>query len=130
MDLLSTYRHGPVGKIFPLNCGNPAVNTNDKDSCLVIVDAQNEYAHELLAISNVQASRAAIGQVLKKYRDAEGDIVHVKHVTPDGVPVSCLSIPQRISLLHNRQIHKVPAEYPKLGVLARYCACRGILRVA
>lgn len=41
----------------------------------MIVDAQNEYDHGLLAISNVKSSRAVIGDVLKKYRDANGDVV-------------------------------------------------------
>ena len=42
---------------------------------LVIVDAQNEYDHGLLAVSNVQASRAVIGDVLKRYREVGGDVV-------------------------------------------------------
>ena len=46
-----------------------------QDSVLVIVDAQNEYDHGLLAISDVKSSRAVIGDVLKKYRDAKGDVV-------------------------------------------------------
>ena len=46
-----------------------------QDSVLVIVDAQNEYDHGLLAISDVKSSRAVIGDVLNKYRDAKGDVV-------------------------------------------------------
>lgn len=46
-----------------------------KDSVLVIVDAQNEYDHGLLAISDVKSSRAVIGDVLKKYRNDGGDVV-------------------------------------------------------
>lgn len=57
------------------------------DSVLVIVDAQNEYDHGLLAISDVKSSRAVIGDVLKKYRDANGDVVHVRHSTPNGAPL-------------------------------------------
>jgi len=53
----------------------------------VIVDAQNEYDHGLLAISDVKSSRAVIGDVLQKYRDAHGDVVHVRHATPDGAPL-------------------------------------------
>lgn len=45
------------------------------DSVFVIIDAQNEYDHGLLAISDVKSSRAVIGNVLKKYRDAKGDVV-------------------------------------------------------
>lgn len=41
----------------------------------MIVDAQNEYDHGLLAVSNVQASRAVIGDVLKRYREVGGDVV-------------------------------------------------------
>lgn len=41
----------------------------------MIVDAQNEYDHGLLAISDVKSSRAVIANVLKKYRDAHGDVV-------------------------------------------------------
>ena len=32
-------------------------------------------------------SRANIGAVLQKYRDAGGDVVHVTHVTPEGAPL-------------------------------------------
>ncbi|KAL2037080.1 hypothetical protein N7G274_010207 [Stereocaulon virgatum] len=52
-----------------------------------ISQQQNEYDHGLLAISDVKASRAVIGDVLKKYRDAGGDIVHVLHDTPEGAPL-------------------------------------------
>ena len=55
--------------------GIPASKPSTKDSVLVIVDAQNEYDHGLLAISDVQSSRAVIGSVLKKYREADGDVV-------------------------------------------------------
>jgi hypothetical protein len=52
-----------------------------------IPQQQNEYDHGLLAISDVKSSRAVIGDVLKKYRDAGGDIVHVLHDTPEGAPL-------------------------------------------
>ena len=42
---------------------------------LVIVDAQNEYDHGLLAISDVKSSRAVIGGVLGKWREKGGDVV-------------------------------------------------------
>jgi len=57
------------------------------DSTLIIIDAQNEYASGKLAVSNAQSSRAAIGSLLQKYRSANGKIVHVTHVVPDGAPV-------------------------------------------
>ncbi len=41
----------------------------------MIVDAQNEYDHGLLAISDVQSSRKVIGDVLRKYRGGGGDVV-------------------------------------------------------
>ncbi len=75
------------GKSFRSFLGLPPSNPTPKDSVYVIVDAQNEYDHGLLAISNVAESRANIGAVLKKYRDAGGDVVHVTHTTPDGAPL-------------------------------------------
>ena len=58
-----------------------------KDSTLIIIDAQNEYAEGKLAVSNAASSRKAIASLLQKYRDANGKIVHVTHVVPDGAPV-------------------------------------------
>ena len=57
------------------------------DSTLVIIDAQNEYADGQLKVSNASSSRKAIESLLKKYRDANGNIIHVVHKTPDGAPV-------------------------------------------
>jgi len=57
------------------------------DSTLIIIDAQNEYAEGKLAVSNAASSRKAIASLLQKYRDANGKIVHVTHVVPDGAPV-------------------------------------------
>ena len=51
------------------------------------MQAENTLDHGQLAISNVASSRAVIGDVLKKYRDAKGDVVHVKHNTPQGAPL-------------------------------------------
>lgn len=65
----------------------PASQPTTQDSVYIIVDAQNEYDHGLLAISDVAKSRANIGAVLKKYRDAGGDVIHVKHRTPEGAPL-------------------------------------------
>jgi len=75
------------GKSFRSFLGVEPSNPTPKDSVLVIVDAQNEYDHGLLAISDVKSSRAIIGDVLQKYRDAHGDVVHVRHATPDGAPL-------------------------------------------
>lgn len=57
------------------------------DSTLIIIDAQNEYAEGKLRVNNVESSRKAIAGLLKKYRDANGNIVHIVHGTPDGAPV-------------------------------------------
>lgn len=75
------------GKSFRSFLGIPSSNPTPSDSVYVIIDAQNEYDHGLLAISNVKESRANISAVLQKYRDAGGDVVHVKHSTPDGAPL-------------------------------------------
>lgn len=57
------------------------------DSTLVIIDAQNEYAEGKLKVSNAPETRKAIAALLKKYRDASGKVVHVKHSVPEGAPV-------------------------------------------
>lgn len=59
----------------PSLLGIPPSKPTPKDSVLVIVDAQNEYDHGLLAISDVKASRAVIGDVLGRYREVGGDVV-------------------------------------------------------
>ncbi len=76
------------GTSFRTLVGQTPSHPTPKDSVLVIVDAQNEYDHGQLAIVDVKSSRAVIGDVLKKYRDAGGDVVHVVHDTPSGAPVS------------------------------------------
>ncbi|TKA64200.1 hypothetical protein B0A49_08772 [Cryomyces minteri] len=58
-----------------------------KDSVLVIIDAQNEYAEGKLTVSNASSSRKAIGGLLDRYRKADGKIVHVVHSVPEGAPV-------------------------------------------
>ena len=75
------------GKSFRSFLGVEPSKPTPKDSVLVIVDAQNEYDHGLLAISEVKSSRAVIGDVLKKYREVNGDVVHVRHATPEGAPL-------------------------------------------
>lgn len=75
------------GQSFRSLLGVPPSKPTPKDSVYVIIDAQNEYDHGLLAISNVAESRANIGAVLNKYRKAGGDVVHVTHGTPEGAPL-------------------------------------------
>jgi len=58
-----------------------------KDSVLIIIDAQNEYAYGNLKTENVETTRKAISSLLDKYRGGIGDVVHVVHQTPDGAPV-------------------------------------------
>ena len=48
---------------------------------------QNEYATGSLAISSLSSSRSVIHSVLQKYRKDAGDIVHIRHVTPEGAPL-------------------------------------------
>lgn len=67
--------------------GVPPSTATPTNSTLIIIDAQNEYASGKLAVSNISTSRPAIASLLKKYRDANGKIVHVTHSTPDGAPV-------------------------------------------
>jgi len=58
-----------------------------KDSVLVIIDAQNEYADGHLKTSNVASTRKVISSLLEKYRAGNGSLVHIVHQTPDGAPV-------------------------------------------
>ncbi|KAF7295921.1 Isochorismatase domain-containing protein [Mycena chlorophos] len=59
------------------------------DSILIIIDAQNEYAHGELAISPpiLAASRPVIKALLERYRSAGAGIVHVVHDAPAGAPI-------------------------------------------
>ncbi|KAJ5589561.1 hypothetical protein N7537_012239 [Penicillium hordei] len=57
------------------------------DSTLIIIDAQNEYATGLLAVEKVAESRKVIAKLLEKYRQSNGNIVHVVHGVPAGAPV-------------------------------------------
>lgn len=75
------------GKSFRSLIGMPPSQPTTKNSILILIDCQNEYYHGALAIHDVGSSRAVIGQVLQKYRDAGGDIIHVVHQTPDGAPL-------------------------------------------
>lgn len=67
--------------------GAPPSSASPTDSTLVIIDAQNEYAEGKLKVANVESTRKAIADLLKKYRDAKGNIVHVVHAVPEGAPI-------------------------------------------
>ena len=67
--------------------GIPRSTASPKDSVLVIIDAQNEYASGKLKVANIASTRKAIGALLDKYRSSGGKIIHVKHSVPDGAPV-------------------------------------------
>ncbi|KAH2156558.1 hypothetical protein KXW33_007219 [Aspergillus fumigatus] len=69
--------------------GVPPSTASAKDSSLIIIDAQNEYATGHLKTANVSQTRKAIAALLEKYR-AGGDgknIVHIVHEVPQGAPV-------------------------------------------
>ncbi|KAL9024552.1 MAG: hypothetical protein Q9180_007865, partial [Flavoplaca navasiana] len=65
----------------------PDSNPTPLDSTLIIIDAQNEYDHGLLAIHEVEKSRKVIAQLLEKWRSAGGDVVHILHQVPEGAPL-------------------------------------------
>jgi len=67
--------------------GIPPSTASTADSTLIIIDAQNEYAHGKLQVSNVIASRVKIHELLERYRAKDGKIIHIKHSVPDGAPV-------------------------------------------
>lgn len=59
-----------------------------KESVLIIIDAQNEYANGLLKTGNVDSTRGSITQLLEHYRkQAPQHIVHITHSVPAGAPV-------------------------------------------
>jgi nicotinamidase-related amidase len=73
--------------------GVPPSTASPKDSTLIIIDAQNEYAEGKLKVKNVDKSRKAIANLLEKYREAKGNVIHVVHQTPDGAPVFTSNTP-------------------------------------
>ncbi|KAL8724523.1 MAG: hypothetical protein Q9166_007900 [cf. Caloplaca sp. 2 TL-2023] len=75
------------GKSFRSLLGVPDSKPTPSDSVLMIIDAQNEYDHGLLAIHEVEKSRAVIKRVLDKWREGNGDVVHILHQTPEGAPL-------------------------------------------
>ncbi|EJT48557.1 hypothetical protein A1Q1_02465 [Trichosporon asahii var. asahii CBS 2479] len=74
-------------KSFRQLAGVPPSTASTKDSVLVIIDAQNEYAQGALKIKNVEASRKNIEDLLEKYRKDGGQVIHVVHQVPEGTPV-------------------------------------------
>lgn len=66
-------------KSFRQLAGVPPSTASTKDSALVIIDAQNEYAQGALKIKNVDASRKAIKDLLERYRKDGGLVIHVVH---------------------------------------------------
>lgn len=66
-------------KSFRQIVGVPPSTASTKDSVLIIIDAQNEYANGHLTVKNVAESRKAIKTLLDKYRAAGGHVVHVVH---------------------------------------------------
>ncbi|KAI9926243.1 hypothetical protein ASPWEDRAFT_53472 [Aspergillus wentii DTO 134E9] len=69
--------------------GIPRSSASIQDSTLIIIDAQNEYAHGNLQIDRVAESRKVISDLLIRYRQGGNgrNIVHVVHQTPPGAPV-------------------------------------------
>ena len=67
--------------------GATPATASPSDSTLIIIDAQNEYAEGKLAVSDAPATRKAIAALLEKYRDAKGEVIHVRHIVPEGAPV-------------------------------------------
>lgn len=55
--------------------GAPRSTASAKDSTLIIIDAQNEYAEGKLKVSNAPETRKAIAALLKKYREGNGKVV-------------------------------------------------------
>jgi len=67
--------------------GAPRSTASASESTLVIIDAQNEYAEGKLKVSNAPETRKAMAALLKRYREAGGNVVHIKHHVPEGAPV-------------------------------------------
>jgi len=74
-------------KSFREHLAIPNSTASPSDSALLIIDAQNEYASGALKVTNAAASGAVIASLLKKYREANGKIVHILHATPEGAPL-------------------------------------------
>ncbi|KAJ5375941.1 hypothetical protein N7509_012827 [Penicillium cosmopolitanum] len=69
--------------------GLPPSTASTKDSTLIIIDAQNEYATGHLQVELVNETRKVIAELLSLYRSTGNgkNIVHVVHEVPAGAPV-------------------------------------------
>lgn len=67
--------------------GVPPSTASTSDSALIIIDAQNEYASGALTVTNAESSGKIIADLLEKYRQAGGKVIHVLHKTPEGAPI-------------------------------------------
>ncbi|WVQ73439.1 hypothetical protein IAR50_003011 [Cryptococcus sp. DSM 104548] len=66
--------------------GIPLSTASTKDSVLIIIDAQNEYAEGLLTTVDVSSTRKAITTLLTQYRAASAPVIHIIHRTPPNFP--------------------------------------------
>lgn len=76
-----------MAQSFRQMLGMPPSTASPTDSTLIIIDAQNEYAQGKLAVSNHSQTRKTISALLEKYRSANGKVVHINHVVPEGAPI-------------------------------------------
>lgn len=76
-----------MAQSFRQLAGIPNSTASVKDSVLIIIDAQNEYAKGALAVDNLKTSRPAIHRLLERYRAGNGKIIHVVHDVPENTPV-------------------------------------------
>lgn len=89
-------------KSFRQLAGVPPSTASTKDSVLLIIDAQNEYAKGALKIKNVESSRKAIKDLLQRYRADGGQVIHVVHKVSHGRVAPPLRPPLRPSTLPPR----------------------------
>ncbi|SMQ54971.1 unnamed protein product [Zymoseptoria tritici ST99CH_3D7] len=57
-------------------------------SVLIITSAWNEYTEGALKVTNAANPHKATASLLNRYREANGQIVHVDHQIPNRAPVS------------------------------------------
>jgi len=76
-----------MAKSFRELLGVQPSTASTKDSVLIIIDAQNEYANGHLKTNNIDSTRKAISTLLETYRAAFAPLVHIVHQTPPGAPV-------------------------------------------
>ncbi|KAI9874025.1 MAG: hypothetical protein M1830_010289 [Pleopsidium flavum] len=74
-------------KSFRTLIGAPPSTATPTDSTLIIIDAQNEYSQGLLKTVNVEKTSSAIKNLLERYREEGGEVVHVVHKTSQEAPV-------------------------------------------